>query len=95
MNYLAYTLLALLLACSANGTSTEAGSEKVQKLFNTFQSHMSACPREGDTFDFYVCPSHFWPEILHNFIPVARGLEAWIRHRIGGGDAFWYLWEDM
>ena len=90
MNYLAYLLLALLLTCSVGPSGTEPVSERVQKLFNTMKSHMATCPKEGKGFSLYKCPSHLWPEIMQNFIPVVSSLETWIRQRIGAGAVFWY-----
>ena len=91
MNYLAYLLLALLLTSSVGPSGTEPVSERVQKLFNIMKSHMATCPKEGRRFLFYKCPSHLWPEITQNFIPVVSSLEMWIRQRIGAGVALWYL----
>ena len=90
MNYLAYLLLALLLTCSVGPSGTEPVSERVQKLFNTMKSHMATCPKEGSRFSFYNCPSHLWPDIMQNFIPVVSSLQTWIRQRIGAGAAIWY-----
>ena len=46
--------------------------------------------RKKGGFSFYECPSHLWPDIVQNFIPVVNSLETWIRQRIGAGAAFWY-----
>ena len=90
MNYLAYLLLALLLTCSVGPSGTKPVSERVQKLFNIMKSHMATCPKERNEFSFYKCPSHLWPEIVQNFIPLASSLGTWIKQRIGAGAAFWY-----
>src|ERR1700731_4020848 len=90
MNYLAYPLLALLLTYSVGPSGTKHVSEGVQKLFNTMKSHMATCPKEGSGLSFYECPSHLWPEIMQNFLPVVNSLEAWVRQRIGAGAAVWY-----
>ena len=89
MNYLAYLLLALLLTCSVGPSDTEPVSERVQKLFNTMKYHVATCPKEGKGFSLYKCPSHLWPEIIQNFIPVVSSLQMWIRQRIGVGVVFW------
>ena len=89
MNYLAYLLLALPLTCSVGPSSTKPVSERVQKLFNTMKYHMATCPKEGNAFSLYYCPSHLWPEIVQNFIPLVSSLKAWIKQRIGAGAAFW------
>ena len=44
---------------------------------------MTECPKEGTGHPFYTCPSHFWPEILQNFVPMVKDLGKWIRQRIG------------
>ena len=90
MNYLTYTLLALLLTCSVGPSSTEPVSGRVQKLFNIMKSHVATCPKEGKGFSLYKCPSHLWPEIMQNFIPVVSSLQMWIKQRIGAGAAPWY-----
>ena len=91
MNYLAYLLLALLLTCSVGPSGTEPVSEGAQNLFNIMKSHMATCPKEGKGARFYYCPSHLWPEIVQNFIPLVSSLGTWIKQRIGAGAAFWYL----
>ena len=90
MNYPAYLLLALLCTCSVGPSGTEPVSEGVQKLFNTMKSHMATCPKEGRGFSLYYCPSHVWPEIVQNFLPVVSRLQVWVKQRIGAGAAFWY-----
>ena len=90
MNYLAYLLLTLLLTCSVGPSGTEPVSEGLQKLFNTMKYHVATCPKERNEFLFYYCPSHLWPNVMQNFIPVVNSLEAWIKQRIGAGAAPWY-----
>ena len=90
MNYLAYLLLALLFTCSVGPSGTKPVSEVVQKLFSIMKSHMATCPKEGTRFLLYKCPSHLWPDIIQNFLPVVGSLETWIRQKIGAGAAFWY-----
>ena len=89
MNYLAYLLLALLFTCSVGPSGTKPVSERVQKLFNTMKYHMATCPKEG-SISLYDCPSHLWPDIVQNFIPMVSSLKTWIRQRIGAGAAIWY-----
>ena len=90
MSYLAYLLPALLLTCSVGPSGTEPVSERIQKLFNAMKSHMETCPKEGSGISFYYCPSHLWPDIMQNFLPVASSLQMWIKQRIGAGFVFWY-----
>ena len=90
MNYLAYLLLALLLTCSVGPSGTKPVSERVQKLFNIMKSHVATCPKEGSGLSFYECPSHLWPEIMQNFIPMVSSLGTWIKQRIGAGAVLWY-----
>ena len=89
MNYLTYLLLALLFTCSVGPSGTEPVSERVQKLFNTMEYHVATCPKEGNEFSLYRCPSHLWPELLQNFIPMVSSLQMWIKQRIGAGAVFW------
>ena len=90
MNYPAYLLLALLLTCSVGPSGTKPVSEGVQKLFNIIKSRMATCPKEESGFFFYYCPSHLWPEIVQNFIPLVSSLGTWIRKRLGADAAIWY-----
>ena len=90
MNYLAYLLLALLLTCFFGPSGTVPVSERVQKLFSIMKSHVAACPKEEGGLSFYECPSHVWPDIVQNFIPLVSSLGTWIKRRIGVGDVFWY-----
>ena len=89
MNYLAYLLLALLLTRSVGPSDTEPVSEGVQKLFNTMKYHVETYPKEGRRFLFYKCPSHLWPDIIQNFVPVVSSLGTWIKQRLGAGAAIW------
>ena len=91
MNYLAYLLLALLLTCSVGPSDTEPVSEGVQKLFNTMKYHVATCPKGGSRLLLYECPSHLWPEIVQNFIPMVSSMGTWIKQRIGADAAIWYL----
>ena len=90
MNYLVYLLLALLLTCSVGPSGTEPVSGKMQKLFNIMKYPMATCPKEGKGFSLYKCPSHLWPDIVQNFIPIVNSLGTWIKQRIGVDAAFWY-----
>ena len=90
MNYSAYLLLALLFTYSVGPSGTEPVSEGVQKLFNIMKYHMATCPKEGSGFSLYECPSHLWPELVQNFIPLVSSLQVWIKQRIGAGAAIWY-----
>ena len=54
----------------------KAFEKRVQKLFDSKNPHVVACLREQNELQFYKCPSHIWPEILHNFVPVAKSLET-------------------
>ena len=90
MNYLAYLLLALLLTYSVGPSGTKPVSEGVQKLFNTMKYHMATCPKGGSRFSLYEYPSHLWPDIVQNFIPMVSSLGRWIKQRIGAGAAVWY-----
>ena len=89
MNYLAYLLLALLLAHSVGPTGRKPVPEKVQKLFNIVQSHLGTCPK-GGKYSFYShCPSHLWPEILYSFVPMTKSLGRWAIQRLGVSAVFW------
>ena len=91
MNYLIYFVLTLLLTCTVGPASIGmADSERAQKLFNILKSRMTECSKEGISHPFYTCPSHFWPEILQNFVPMVKDLGKWIRQRIGTDDAIWF-----
>ena len=91
MNYLKYYILASLLVCTVGPAGTGSESERVQRLFNIMQTRMAECPKERMArSSFYHCPSHFWPEILHTFVPVVKSLGVWIRERIGVDADIWY-----
>lgn len=89
MNYLIYPLSTLLLTYSVNGASTTSPTERTMKVYNILQTHMIKCPEKDAKFRFYTCPSHLWPEIMHNFIPTVKSLGEWIRRRFRD-DAFWF-----
>ena len=43
------------------------------------------------TYPLYGCPSHLWPDLVHNFVPTIKLLEGWIKQRIGAGGDIWFL----
>lgn len=88
MNYLTYFVLVLLLTHTVGPTGTGVESNKLQRLFDIMQSHFSECPEEPDP-SFYTCPSHLWPEILQNFIPMTKSLRVWIRRRLSIDADIW------
>ena len=46
--------------------------------------------KRREKYSFYnYCPSHLWPEILQNFVPMAKSLKTWIRQRLGVSTGFW------
>ena len=90
MNYFIYFILALLLAHSVGLSSTGLDKERIQKLFKMMQSHVGECIKERNPYPLYNCPSHLWPELLHNFVPTIKLMEAWIKQRIGAGADIWF-----
>ena len=54
------------------------------------QSHVGECMKERNLFPLYECPSRFWPELLHNFVPTVKLMEGWIKQRIGAGADIWF-----
>jgi hypothetical protein len=87
---LIYFVLTLLLTRIVGPTKTGSTPDGIQKLFNIFQSHLGKCSKEGTAHLFYTCPSHFWPEIRQNFVPMTKSLGKWIRQRISGDSTVWY-----
>src|ERR1700722_8681134 len=91
MNYFIYFILALLLAHSVGLSGMGLDKERIQKLFKIMQSHVGECIKKKNPFPLYDCPSHIWPELLHNFVPTIRRMEGWIKQRIGAGADIWFL----
>ena len=90
MNYLKYYILASLLVYTVGPADAGFGSEKVQRLFIVMQSGMAECPEKVVGFSFYKCPSHFWPEIMHNLVPALGSLGTWLREKMGVDVDTWY-----
>jgi hypothetical protein len=89
MNYSIYFILTLLLAHSVGLSSIKLDEERIQRLFNMMQSHVGECIKEEGPYPFYNCPSRFWPELLHNFVPTIKLMEGWIKQKIGAGGDIW------
>ena len=44
----------------------------MQRAFDAVKSHMWGCPEMKARLALYNCPSRFWPELLHSFVPMIK-----------------------
>src|ERR1700722_17843348 len=89
MNYCIYFILVLLLAHSVGLSGMGLDKERIQKLFGMMQSHVGECMKVRNPYPLYKCPSHLWPNLVHNFVPTIGLMEGWIKQRIGAGADIW------
>lgn len=79
-----YSIYFVLLTTLTHFATASTDPKHLVKLRDFIKPYLTCPEPEKYTYRFYTCPSHFWPEIMHKFVPAMEGLNAWMKQKLGG-----------